>query len=167
MADLFAGKDANGNTVNIYSDEVTGPAGGPAQKQLVGIVDGSLNGTNALIVDANGRISVNIPIGGGYTLQQGVINVSASGDATLVAAQGSGKVIYLVSYAFVVAAAVTVQFKSASTVRSGAMPFAANGGIERNGTPGSPMLWTNANEALIISLGSAVQVSGHYTYCVV
>lgn len=93
------------------------------------------------------------------------INTASSGDATLVAAV-AGKSIVVLSGSFVVSGAVTVGFKSGSTVISGAQAHAANGGIVR---PHNPVGWfkTAPGEALVIALGGAVQVSGELVYQVI
>lgn len=168
MADLFAAKDANGATVYIYSDEITGPLGGPAQKQLTGIIDATTGSANPLVVDSAGRIGVKQSVGEGFTLLHGVLNTATLGDNSLVAAQGAGKVIYLVSFEFICAAAIGVQWKSGGNNLTGVQSYGANGGMVHHGKPSSPVRWTNANEALILTLsGVATQVSGDYTYIVV
>jgi hypothetical protein len=58
LADGFAAKDASGATVEILTDEVTDGTLGTGQKQLVGIVDATINGTNKLVVDSSGRAKV-------------------------------------------------------------------------------------------------------------
>lgn len=105
-----------------------------------------------------------LPFGQGQTLQKGVINTASSGDNTLVSAVAA-KSIYVVSYVLVVTSAVTVQFKdSGPNNLSGAFSLAANGGISAIGQASSPVLWTASGMGLILNLGGAIQVSGHYTY---
>lgn len=133
------------------------------------VKDGNLVNQNvATFTDANSEIQQKVAHdkGSSKTLVSGVINVSTSGDQTLVAAQGTGKIINLVSYTLVVNGAVTLQWKSGTNNKSGAMSFAANGGASPSGSVEAPVLWTNANEALILNLGTSVQVSGHYVYYV-
>ena len=89
------------------------------------------------------------------------VSVAASGDTTLVSAV-SGKRIRVLRGSLVAANSVTVQFESGlDGMRiTGAMsliagqPLAITSGIK-----------TNPGEALIISLGGAVQVSGWLEYC--
>jgi len=92
------------------------------------------------------------------------INVSSSGDNTIVAAV-SGKVTRVLSYSLVCDAANAVKWTSgaAGTALTGAMSFSANGGIS---TPFSPVghFQTGTNTALVLNLGSAVGVRGHLTY---
>ena len=94
MADLFAAKDAAGVTVEILTDEVTDGTLGTGQKQLIGIVDATINGTNKLVVDASGRAKVDasgvaVPVtdnagsltvddGGGSLTVDGSVSVSGS-----------------------------------------------------------------------------------------
>lgn len=94
-------------------------------------------------------------------IQHASISVS-SGTTALVAAV-SGKRIRVYSYALVLTSAGTAKFQSASTDKTGAMSFAANGGISC--APGdSPWLSTASGEALnIVTTASA---EGHLSYVV-
>lgn len=58
MADLFNAVDAVGATVPILTDQVTDGVLGTGQKQLVGVVDATIDGTNKMIVDAAGAARV-------------------------------------------------------------------------------------------------------------
>jgi hypothetical protein len=91
------------------------------------------------------------------------INTAASGDTTIVAAQ-PGKRVFVFGYVLVASGAVTVQWKSGANALTGAMALAANGGLVVNGSPDTMMLQTNPGEALILTLGGAVQASGHVMY---
>lgn len=91
------------------------------------------------------------------------VDTSSAGDTTLVSAV-TGRKVRVTSYVLVAAAPVTVEFKSGSTALSGAMPFGANGGASASGHPESPVLECAAGEALVITLGGAIQVSGHISY---
>jgi hypothetical protein len=94
------------------------------------------------------------------------INASASGDNTLVAADATRR-IKVVSYAFVCSSTVNVTWKSgAGTNLSGAMAFIANTGIAPGTSSPSqgPILQTAVNQALVLNLSGAVQVSGHLSY---
>lgn len=98
------------------------------------------------------------------TIRKSVIDISASGDATIVAAQPLLK-ISVVNIAFTVAGETNLTWKSGSTSISGAMDF---GGInEPRGLThslGSYPLQTAVGEALILNSSDAVQVSGYITY---
>lgn len=90
------------------------------------------------------------------------VSVANSGDNTLVAADAAKK-IRVLQYVYVVSGAVTVTWKRASTAMSGAMAIAANGGVGCTFCPVG-LFETAANEALIMNLSGAVQVSGHLVY---
>lgn len=93
-----------------------------------------------------------------------VINVSASGDSTLIAAVTSKK-IRVLSYSLVCDGAVAVKFTDGAggTALTGAMSFAANGGIS---TPYCPVghFQGSTTTPLEINLSAAVGVRGHLTY---
>ena len=72
--------------------------------------------------------------------------------AELIAAQGAGKYIKVMSFTIVCTAASTVQFKSASDAITQAMSFAANGGESKQYSPLGHMR-TAANEALNWTIG--------------
>lgn len=96
------------------------------------------------------------------------IDAASSGDNTLVAADTNRR-IRVTQYTLIASAAVSVKWKSGSTDLSGAMALPANGGISAtspNDGDGRPaaLIETAANEALVLNLSGAVQVSGHLTY---
>jgi len=99
------------------------------------------------------------------TLVRVAIDVAASGDNTIIAAQGAGNKIRVIAIVLVVAAAVVVTFKSATTLISGDMSFAANGGFSVASEYG--VLQGAANEAFIINLSGAIAASGFILYTVV
>ena len=87
----------------------------------------------------------------------------ASTNNTIVAAV-TGKKIRVVCFSVVVTTAVTVKFQSStSTDLTGAMPFAANGGISPPFNP-TGHFETVAGELLNMALGSGVQTSGWLDY---
>jgi hypothetical protein len=91
------------------------------------------------------------------------LNVSASGDTTLIAAVAGRRVIVF-QLSLVCAGAVTVTWKStAGTALSGPCAFAANGGITKAFSPEGQFV-TKAGEGLVINLGGAVQVGGDFVY---
>lgn len=104
---------------------------------------------------------VGIEAGQGYKIQYVPISVS-SGTTQLVAAQGIGKRVSVVSYAVVVTTAGTVKFTDADADLTGAMAFAANGGIVASGQPSSPFFKTGQNEAL--SIVTTATTNGHLGY---
>lgn len=95
------------------------------------------------------------------------VNFNTAASQQIVAAQGAGNKIKVVSLFLVAAGAVVVTFQSAAGALSGPMsmvagtPFALDAGDEFG-----HLLETNPNEALNILLGGAVQVSGWIGYVV-
>ena len=90
------------------------------------------------------------------------INIAAAGVNTIIAAPGAGLRIKIVKMFFVCTGAVAITFRSDVNDLTGAMSFAANGGFGLD-TDIYPMEM-NANEAFIMFLGAAVQVSGRVLY---
>lgn len=105
--------------------------------------------------------NVGIDGGHGRTLLDVAIDVS-SGTTQLVAAPAAPNRIKVVSYVVVADAACTAKFQSATTDKSGAMSFAANGGAVVPGQASSPWFACAAGEALNIVTTGAVK--GHLTY---
>lgn len=114
----------------------------------------------------NGQVVGNIidrlwaPTGELLNVNYSVIDAALLGNNTVVAAQ-AGKSIYVLSYEFVTAGAVTVEWQSGAggTVLSKAQSLAANAVKQ---LPPSTFGWfSTAQGALLnLSLGAAVQVSG-------
>lgn len=96
--------------------------------------------------------------------QSAIVNTAASGDTTLVAAV-AGQAIAVVGLLLVAAGAVTVVIKDGSTGLTGAISLVAGQPLvlvpER-----APIPWftTTPGQALVITLGGAVQVSGRVYY---
>lgn len=89
------------------------------------------------------------------------IEQNTSGDHELVAA-AAGYPIVVLAYTLVVAGAVNVSFADGNGDLTGAMPFAANGGISAPFNPAGHFA-TQPGEALILSLDDDVEVGGHIT----
>jgi hypothetical protein len=108
------------------------------------------------------------PINTNTAVQYAVIDHATSGDNTLLAAQGAGKKIRVLSCFLIAAAAVTVRFESGAsgTALTGAMNVAANGGFV---LPYNEFGWfeTGANALLNLELGGAQSVDGGFSYVVV
>lgn len=103
-----------------------------------------------------------------YTVTRIPVDTATSGDHTLLAAQGAGKVIRVISFWLVVAGSVTVTFASGAGVTTklaGAMTLSA--GIEKTRDPDGVMNDTAANALLNLNLSAAVQVSGQVKVIVV
>lgn len=84
----------------------------------------------------------------------------ASGTGEIVAAQAGTRIIVM-NYTVTVASTVTLTWKSASTALSGAMTVT----VGLSPLASESLMATASGEALNLTLGSAVQVSGHLTYC--
>lgn len=101
----------------------------------------------------------------GQTILFAIISCASSGSNEIVAAPVLKK-IKVLNYSFIASGAVTVEWRTSSTPISGAMSFAANGGISTS--IGSPVMgWlmeTAAGQALNINLGSATAIRGHLSY---
>lgn len=97
--------------------------------------------------------------------QTAFVNPSTATDTATVAAQGSNARIVVHAVAVVSAGANTVKFKSATTVISGDMALAANGGFV---LPYNPEGWfrTAANEALNFTTSAAVACGCTVVYSV-
>jgi hypothetical protein len=97
------------------------------------------------------------------------ISISSSGDSTTIPAPGDGKYLAIDHINFVTAGAVTVQFKTGSTNYGGAYPLTTNQAVTlENAYQGEDGIITcGNNEAFVINLGGAVQVSGFVRYRVV
>lgn len=91
------------------------------------------------------------------------VSTASSGANTLVAAV-PGKSIRVLGYALVATGAVAVNFENGTTDISGVMSLAANGGVSYAGGVQCPAFETSIGAALGLTLGGAVQVSGHLCY---
>ena len=96
------------------------------------------------------------------------ISASSSGDNTVVAAVPNRR-IKVLNYVAIAASDVSAKWKSGSTDISGAMAFAANGGVAPVGGPNTPvgmvpLFQTEQGEALVLNLSGAISVAGHLAY---
>lgn len=94
------------------------------------------------------------------------VSTAASGATQIVAAPGAGKRIRVLGFGLVAAGAVTAKWQSAANDLTGAMSLVTGTPLTGPATPGG-ILDCNANEALNISLGGAVQASGWVSYVVI
>jgi hypothetical protein len=117
-------------------------------------------------VDIDGAVALaadRVNIGGVDLLPKyAAISAASAGDNTAVAAV-VGKKIRVLSYAMVADNAVTARFQSDTTDLTGAMSFAASGGISATFSPVGHFE-TAVGVALQLNLGSAVGVRGHLVY---
>ena len=79
MADLTSINDSNNSPVNILTDEVTDGTLGTGKKQLVGVVDATLNSVNKLTINSSGQAAVVSSDLGATT------DVETAGDGSLIA----------------------------------------------------------------------------------
>lgn len=94
-----------------------------------------------------------------------IVSSALASNVEVVAAV-AGKKIRVISFTIVSTSANVVTFRSANTAKTGAMALAANGTLSVAFSPVGHFE-TVAGEALNILLGSAAQVSGILTYCLV
>jgi len=184
---------SGGGHVTIDSGTVTANQGTPAvvaNKWPVEIVDsGGVNiatvtATNAVKVDGSavtqpvsGTITANqgtaTAVGGGWPIQydrptsanlsSASINVSASGDNTLITGVG-GQTIRVFQLFFVVNGSVNVKFKDgAATDLTGVMNMVSNGSFVLD-LSNEPWFVTSTANAFVLNLSGAVQVSGRIYY---
>ena len=96
-------------------------------------------------------------------LSRAAINISASGDNTIVSGVG-GQTVRVFKIFFVCSAAVNVTIKDgASTSLTGAMAFSANGALTLD-FDSEAWFITSSSNAFIINLSGAQQVSGAVYY---
>lgn len=112
-------------------------------------------------ITLNERITVN---GISYRVLQRGINATLSGD-NIVIPSGGTKIYRIISIVFTCSSNVDVIFKSgASNTLISAMPFAKYGGLAVNFGPCGFFCETNAGEAFIMNLSSALNVRGSVNY---
>lgn len=164
MADVTFGADpVTGDTIAGQTD-----AGRPVK-----IGGKAASGVPAAVTDGqrvDGRFTLTGDQGAdlrrGQTVLFASVDVAASGDNTIVAADATKK-IKVLSYSLVCGGTVNVRWKSgAASNLSGAMPFVVNTGISSPvATPaGGHLMETAVNNALVLNLSAAIQVSGHLSY---
>lgn len=98
---------------------------------------------------------------GRFPVKFGKIDTAASGDTTLLAADTENH-IRIIGFFLVASGSVAVKFKSGATDLTGGMALAANGGVTAESQNG--VMTVNKGEAFVINLGSAIQVSGAFSY---
>ncbi len=107
----------------------------------------------------------------GSTIKYAKISAASSGNNTIVAAPSDGKKIVVLAYTIIADTSVTAKFQDGAggTDLTGAMKCGTAsdpGGVSVAYAEGGHFACT-ANTLLNLSLGSAVQVSGHVTYILV
>lgn len=94
-----------------------------------------------------------------------VINTSSSGNNTIVAAPGPGKVIAVFGYTLVPANDVAITWKSGGTSLSGAMGLLGNIPLV-SGYSDVRQFTCGENQSLILNTSGSVGVTGHLSYTV-
>lgn len=95
------------------------------------------------------------------------INISASGDNTIIAAPSDDGVYLAIDHInLIVSSGVTVQLKTGSTAYGGAYALSANQGLvlENAMQNQDGVITCGAKEAFVINLSGAVQASGFVRY---
>jgi hypothetical protein len=106
-----------------------------------------------------GQVSFVALAGGDKALTSAPINFTASGDNTVIAAGGTGRVNRVYRLFLVVGAATSITFKHGATALSGPIPLPANGAITLD-FEAEPWFECADNEAFVINSSAGVQVSG-------
>lgn len=92
------------------------------------------------------------------------INAVASGDTQVLAGEAGYK-YRVISVTLVCSAAISVGWKSGTTVKVPGMAFAQNGGMDVNRpTPGTYFFETNEGEDITINLSGSATVTGSLNY---
>ena len=99
-------------------------------------------------------------------LNKADISIASSGDNTIIAAPTDGAYIVIDHLNLVPTSAVTVQFKDGSTAYGGAYPLDTKQGfvLENAIHNDDGVITLRPNQAFVINLGGAVQVSGFVRY---
>lgn len=101
-------------------------------------------------------------LAGGKTLKSKDFSVSATG---VIVAAVVGKKIRVYAYKFVVAGAVSVNWRSGgATNLEGAQPYAANSGAIEGVTPPAFLFETAQGQSLDLVLSGAITVAGRVSY---
>lgn len=102
-------------------------------------------------------------------LKNVAINITTSGDNTIIAAQGEGTYIAIDHINFIATTSVGLTFKSGSTSLSGAYPLDTKQAVALDNAMCAEkgIITCGNNEAFIINLDGAVQVSGFIRYRIV
>lgn len=162
---LFVRSDTFANKVTTDNDYAPGQVDANG---LIGVNVGSIAAAahttdtigNAAMTGGLIEMVAGVPTLRAY--EHAIIDENTSGDQEIVAAAASLKILPI-SYDIVVAGAVTLRWKSATTNKSGARSLAANGGWVKGWNPGGHFK-CGTNEPLNLNLSASVQVSGELTY---
>lgn len=164
MSDSFVQVSPDSTGKLIDNSQLT-TTSGTVQRQRVVVGDNTTSG-NYLSINSSGAISVSPASATPATataLTPFVVNISASGDTTIVAATASMKTkLYRLMIVFGGATNFTIK-DGASTALTGAMPMLQGGGITLDYS-GDPWYTGSTNTAFIFNSSVAVQISGTAYY---
>lgn len=101
-------------------------------------------------------------------LRKADINISSSGDNTIIAAPSSGYIV-IDHINFIATSAVALQFKDGTTNYGGAYPLDTKQAValENSMHNEKGVITLSPKTAFIINLGAAVQVSGFVRYRII
>jgi hypothetical protein len=150
---IGGGDGTNARTLKVSSSGVVSVDGSAVTQPVSGTVTANA-GTGTMVVDTIG----------GRTILFASISAASSGNNTIISAVTSKKITVL-GYVLVADGAVTAQWQdgASGTALSGAMSFAANGGVSAH-LGGIPMMQGSTATLLNLNLGGAVGVRGHIAY---
>lgn len=97
------------------------------------------------------------------------INISTSGDNTIIAAPANGQYLAIDFISFIPTTAVSIQFKTGSTNYGGALPLDAKQALtwENSSRNQDGVITCGNNEAFVMNLDGNVQVGGIIRYRII
>ena len=103
------------------------------------------------------------------TLEKADIDISSSGDNTIISAPGAGKFIAIDFITFIPTSAVEVQLKDGSTDYGGPLPLDAKQALAWENTLNNDqgIITLSDDSAFVINLDAAVQVGGFVRYRII
>lgn len=98
-----------------------------------------------------------------YTRLKGEINISTSGDNTIINAPGIDQKIRILQYTIIASGAVDITFKAGSRTIFGPVQADSTSGVQAPKQPNEEAYFElDLNEGWIINLSDSVQVGGSY-----
>ncbi len=103
------------------------------------------------------------------TFRTASINISTSGNNTLITAPGAGKYLAIDFISFIASGTVTVQMKSGTTDYMGPLPLVSGQTVTWENTPENEhgILTMADNSAFVMNLSAGIQVGGGIRYRIV
>lgn len=100
-----------------------------------------------------------------HNLRSAAINISASGDSTVITG-GTNQIVKVYGLFFTVAGATNITFKDGTTALSAAVVFTGNGSAMTLQINDEPYFVTTSGNNFVMNSSSAVQISGTVYYTV-